>query len=86
MTIRGRAAVVAVTAAAGFAAATGVAGAQSSSPAAEVLEVRGEVLTQPVALPRTGSDLGLVAVGAGLAGAGIVLVVAARRRQSPSAS
>jgi LPXTG-motif cell wall-anchored protein len=66
-------------------AATGTAGAQSS-PAPEVLEVLGEVVTAPAPLPRTGSDLGLAYVGAGLAGVGVVLVVAARRRQSSSSS
>ena len=87
MTIKRKAAVAVFTLGAGFVAATGVAGAQSS-PAPEVLEVKGEVVTRPadVTLPRTGSDLGLAIVGAGLAGAGVVMVVATRRRQSATAT
>lgn len=85
MTMRRRAAVAAMAVGAGFVAATGVAGAQSSPPP-EVLEVRGEVVTRPAELPRTGSDIGIAAVGAGLAGVGVVLVVATRRRQSSSPS
>ena len=85
MTIKRRAAVAAFAVGAGFMATTGIAGAQSS-PAPEVLEVQGEVVTRPadVTLPRTGSDLGLAAVGASLAGVGVVLVVATRRRHSAS--
>lgn len=87
MTIKRRAAAAAFAAGMGLMGATGVAGAQSS-PAPEVLEVQGEVVTRPadVSLPRTGSDLGLAAVGAGLAGVGAVLVVAARRRQTSTSS
>ncbi len=63
---------------------SGAALAQSSPPpevqVLNTVQVRPEVQT----LPRTGSDLGAVYVGLGLAGVGTVLVVGARRRRQPT--
>lgn len=61
----------------------GVAGAQASPPSVQATEatVQGEEIARP--LPRTGTNaMPEIYVGIGLAAAGTVLVVAARRRKN----
>jgi LPXTG-motif cell wall-anchored protein len=87
MTVMRRAGVLGFGIAALVAVGSGEASAQSSPPPT-VLQVLGVEVTRPAppaTLPRTGNNMDVAYVGAGLAGVGVVLVVAARRRQKPAA-